>query len=547
MKHVKLLYFLFFTFIFLIRFSPIVQAQDINQRIQETGAPFTYVLDTNSISTNPISTQTLNKKNGWTLLAEDDTAHPFKGDVVFLNDKIAVIVRQKSHGVEIYSLIDGQSARRATLFAQTSSPETLSSLEILENNPGAVEIKANYKIISIGLRLTTGERSLEILPSVETDRLRIESLCEYVIVPDFFSDDMVFSADAFDRDSIRLPTAKFFLQAIHGGDCMMMGVWESDEQNTRLILSGSGAARKIEATEIECKEGRKIWLALMENANLWHCANKQTIPPSIGENWSPPFSANWRMNVLQNGGMAKSFPFSEPSLQEQAQASCLIYPIDRDRATPLTTICPIDIMRNTLGVGPCQYILAAEGLGSDANPTTEQVTEWVERQFERKRETRYKDQIIVQFTAMTNLLTETEKRIERYQVLTNELSASCQNEARAHPQMASAVPPLLAILANIDNAILSKRDARKSPQYAVQLSDQIVSLIGKEDGLSVCQKLGDQLRAIGLAQDSTLSKCRMMARWFLQNCWMIAERTPEVSATMEKVITHAENLLKSKP
>ena len=59
----------------------------------------------------------------------------------------------------------------------------------------------------------------------------------------------------------------------------------------------------------------------------------------------------------------------------------------------MTTFTPIDILRGTLGVGPCQYILQTEGLASDANPTPDNVMTWVEKQFSRKKEKKAADEI----------------------------------------------------------------------------------------------------------------------------------------------------------
>ncbi len=40
----------------------------------------------------------------------------------------------------------------------------------------------------------------------------------------------------------------------------------------------------------------------------------------------------------------------------------VVYPLDRRKDTPLQVLTPVDIMRETLGQGPCQYILDLEGI-----------------------------------------------------------------------------------------------------------------------------------------------------------------------------------------
>ena len=41
----------------------------------------------------------------------------------------------------------------------------------------------------------------------------------------------------------------------------------------------------------------------------------------------------------------------------------MIYPINRCRETPLEEFTVVDVVRATLGVGPCEYILDVEGQG----------------------------------------------------------------------------------------------------------------------------------------------------------------------------------------
>src|SRR5205807_2173314 len=43
----------------------------------------------------------------------------------------------------------------------------------------------------------------------------------------------------------------------------------------------------------------------------------------------------------------------------------VIYPINRVKQTPLDAYTVVDVMRNTLGVGPCEHILDLEGQKSE--------------------------------------------------------------------------------------------------------------------------------------------------------------------------------------
>ena len=98
--------------------------------------------------------------------------------------------------------------------------------------------------------------------------------------------------------------------------------------------------------------------------------------------------------------------------------------MDRSQATPLTTFTPIDILRNTLGVGPCQYILQTEGLASDANPTPDNVMTWVEKQFSRKKEKKAADEIRERLAQMVEHVGQAQARIDQYRRMFAEVRRS---------------------------------------------------------------------------------------------------------------------------
>jgi hypothetical protein len=188
----------------------------------------------------------------------------------------------------------------------------------------------------------------------------------------------------------------------------------------------------------------------------------------------------------------------------------IIYPIDRTKATPLTTILPIDVMRNTLGVGPCQYVLQAEGLATEANPTPEQVSHWVEQQFKRKKEKAARDDIKDRLAQMADHVGRVQARIGQYGESAKQLRTLCQKHAGDE-----GVARCLAILDHLDQAAAMRGD---EPKAAKQLGDAVVALIGKENALEECQKLGEAIRAIGSAQDAALARCRLHVRRIRAEC-----------------------------
>jgi len=512
---------------------------------QEPNAPFTILFDTGTPLTSSLTAELL-VGNRWTRIPEDKTNHRFQGDAVFLNDKIAVVLRNPGDGAEIYTRAGTVPQFRAKISPRPAAD--LRTISIVENNPGAVQLDVQYqygnKNLALGYRLTTGESNLEIHPGAGAENLSIKTKPEYIIVPDFFGDDMVFSAGSVDGNYLYLPTEKFLLGALAGGNALMMCIWESNDLDARIHCSGNGSEKAITGLEIQCLRDKKIWIAWLESPKIWRHVSPKNQTPSMAE--SPPFSAKWRMNILKNQGEAQSLPYSDESVNELKDAECLVYPIDRDLSTPLSILCPIDIMKNTLGVGPCQYILEVEKLGSDTHPTPEQVTEWVEKQFARKKEKRDPQQMKENLEAMLALLRQSRARIQEYGDFAESLLDLCEKTAQAKPNLAAAINPLRPLFENLSSVIAARSDAMKTPDDAIQLTNRILDLVGTDNSLPQCRSLCSQIRSIGGTQDYLLSKCRMTARWVRQQCRMLSVLHPQAVEFLTEAQKRAEKMLKEK-
>jgi hypothetical protein len=212
-----------------------------------------------------------------------------------------------------------------------------------------------------------------------------------------------------------------------------------------------------------------------------------------------------------------------PQRSTPQPTALVIYPIDRSRTTPLTTFCPIDILRATLGVGPCQYILQTEGLATDANPTPDNVMTFVEKQFAKKKDKQSADEIRQMLAEMVAHVDHADKRIRQYAVLAHDVRTICQAQA-ASGALAQTIEALRPTLDALDGAIAG---ATADPAArARKLADDVLGLIGKPDPAAECRRLGLELRRLGASQDRALASSRMAARWLRQQAMMVAEDVP---------------------
>jgi hypothetical protein len=535
------------------------------------GTPFTYLFDTGSRSPRPLAPKTLDAKEGWTLVAEDDTEHAFQGDAVLLNDKLILVLRRQGPGAEVYSQTPDGPKLRAVVMAAPPKAIAItgaSSVRIVENNPGAVMVEADFHVdgqtgtCTASFRLTTGQAMLEMTGGKGAERFFVWSNTRYLVVPDFFADDMVFSAATCDVRPIGnpsrrpsrfgLPTESFLLGMIEGGDCVLACVWRSPEQEAYAVARGSGADLAIRGCEIEGGAEKTLWVALLEQPDVWRVASVADFP------LKRPFPARWRADWFRPDGASESWesegeevfgagPQRGPArrLRDTEKLPCLVYALDRSPKTPLTVLCPIDVLRGALGVGPCEYVLESEGLATDTNPTPDEVMSWVVDMFSGNRDVPSADRVRERLDAMVDHVGRTQARIDEYASLARELRAMFP-EQEDREGAGDAVELLGGIVDDVEQAIATGRRNTDPAGRVAELAEQIVGLVGTEDALMQCGGPVSEVRRIGGTQDRTLARCRMAVRWLKQQARMTAIRDPRAAGLAREIRAQIEQFVEGR-
>ncbi len=504
---------------------------------QDADLPSTRLFDTASPAASPLASGTVAARTGWAKLAENDTTHQFKGDIAFVNNRLAVVLRKLGIGAEVYACDASTWRRRASVLPVPSggrSATALNSVRILENTPSGVRLDCQYRTatapVTIGYRLIPGDPGIEIYRGAGLFRVRVDANIRYAVVPNYFGDDMVFSAGATDAAQLPLPTEQLLLGMLSDGGGVVMCVCQSDQQDCSIVLTGRGEKRRIAATAMRAMEGKRIWVAFMEDRGIWTA--EPASRSGAGVRWTPPFPARWRLDRLQDDPRAVSSLYSKDVLHKNGTSPFLIYPLERDRETPLTKLCMTDIMRNTLGVGPCQYIIAAEGLNSH---TPHEVTDWVVKQFARKRETRAAEIIRNRFDQMVEHVKAAQQRITRYGEISSQVVTACDAEigkGRPASDVAARIRRLAQILQHsiaIDESDLQRSGYGRRPAAA------IVALIGKSTTAAALDAPVRELHRIGSAQDKTLANCRMAAKWLRLQSAELRKRSPQAAGFLSRV------------
>ena len=518
----------------------------------EITGPFTRLFDTGSASSATLGKTGLAVAENWTSLAEDDTTHSFAGDAVVVNDKLALAASPVGGGVSLFSRAGQALKWRARLAPVSEDGEmALAGLRISQNSLAAVALECAFKsgkgrTASVTFCLTTGANLVEVRAGEGTARLRIQQEIKYVIVPDYFADDAVVNAGSISgRPRLGLPAENCLVNLLGDGEAITACVWPYGQADADAIMEGAGEKASCRGVEIGCAPGKSLWVAILEGSDIWH--SRQVTPAEAGAvelPWRRPFAAQWRCDFAGSGGLARSNTFAEapgagaeaarcwfdqdrafarpgatvsaeaPADRPAGETTLLVYPIDRTPATPLTAFCVNDVMRSALGTGPCQYVLQAEGMGTEYPATPDLVCRWLEEEFRKGRLKTESAAVLERLNQMTSHVEEVQNRIGDYGKLADRIQSAC-----AEPGLPAESRPMAqdvsALLEELRQAVREDENARRR---AEQLTHEIIALAEQEGGAAGWQAEMEKVRALGGAQDRSLARCRMTLRRVTELC-----------------------------
>src|SRR5262249_28580530 len=156
--------------------------------------------------------------------------------------------------------------------------------------------------------------TVQVEPGAGAAKLRVECPSRFLVMPDFFADDITLDATKMPLDAIELPSENFVLHMTGGGEAIAMCVFENRKDDVKATIVGKGKDRHVTGSEIGF-EKRKIWVALLEAKQIWHAHDIAAGDTGkiIDLRWRMPFPAQWRVDFTRPNGMNDSW---EMLLQE---------------------------------------------------------------------------------------------------------------------------------------------------------------------------------------------------------------------------------------
>jgi hypothetical protein len=603
--------------------------------------------DTGAESAQPLAPEGVEPNSAW---KPAEAGAPVKGDLVVSNGRLMAVARKQGSGLELYSLRSGKPIYRSRLLLASSAME---KIQLTELGRGAAALEISWKGASARFRLPKGELFVESQLLSGDAPLRLECPGRFVVLPDFFADDILVDARKLPLDRIEIPSENFVLHfaGVAGAhDALVMGVFENRDQDVRITLSGKGDERSITGSEISFgRKGSKIWVSLLESPGMWHSidvgdADKEKIIPL---EWKMPFVAQWRVDFTRKEGLTDSWDmllpdkegngFIKPSwLKQDGQISdanrtstgevdrdayrpggpasdrlgpdrkrwttvlgnvfypcwsdkdrqgfiqplknkrlafdgpVLIYPINRLTETPVDAYTAVDVMRNTLGVGPCQYILDVEGQKQEhVGRATCHVRTLLTETYTAGQQKGKRKEIESWLGDALDFVTHIRNRILSYVDFGRDFRKYLAEQKQAHPELKEPLDSLDAIAGEIDlrvgagmerirkhptlsqiaGKVADRKEEPTPPALAAELNREFI-----EKGLHEYEKSDwkdqlkkeytDPLTAIGGSQDDMVGECRWVVKALRQKAAILMATDPRMAGVAAEIRARTQKMLR---
>jgi hypothetical protein len=491
--------------------------------------------------------------------------------------------------------------------------KALSSLKIMENNQGSAALEASFKTakggpITISYELKLGQVFVQTQPRAGAVGLQVMAPgCRFAVLPDFFADDIVADATALQVPQTELPSENFLLHFVDHGDAIVMPVWHPAGDDVRITLSGQGEARAITSSEIHYGPQGKICVAVLTGPRIWHerdIAAGET-NQILRLDWKPPYKALWRVDwqrddklvdswdmiaqkpdgeYIKHGwyGQPESFGNSDWSKTGRGrwttvlgnflypcwiekdgegylqpirhrklrfQGPALIYPINRIESTPLEEFTIVDIVRATLGVGPCEYILDVEGQKKtfQGRPTCASRT-ILDNIYSRNEQKAKRPEVEKTLDEVIAFVRHIRGRIQDYTTFSHEMIAWLEQQKKTYPKQTDSLSAMQETCRKIDEYTARRQEKLQTPEYATQLvTDFRANLVDYEggDALTKCKHTTAALVEIGGNQDELVGECRMTIKRLRQQAALLMAADPPLAPVAREVRRRTQQILRN--
>ena len=232
------------------------------------------------------------------------------------------------------------------------------------------------------------------------------------------------------------------------------------------------------------------------------------------------------------------------------EGPALIYPIIRLGGTPLDAYTVVDVVRATLGVGPCEYVLDVEGqrehsMGIATCACRDTLTPIYEQHQQEQRKAEIE-------TALTNVMLFVRfirSRIETYVTFGHDMSKYLADYRQAHPELAAQVEELERLTKVIDDEVQQAegkhQDSRPDAGNSWTRSGRTHLTDESPQALDACKEFTRALVVIGGSQDELAGECRQAVKVLRQQAGIAMAMDDRATEVAKEVRKRSQEVLRS--
>ena len=282
----------------------------------------------------------------------------------------------------------------------------------------------------------------------------------------------------------------------------------------------------------------------------WNKPDRKRWNPVLGQFTFPCWIDNHRRGHLQPlekrrySGRGEVYNFSGPAI---------VYPIDRVKiapfSTPLDKLTVVDLVRMTLGVGPCEYILDLEGQKRNSRGVaTCYARDVINVIYKESTQLQNGPVIEEHLAAAVAFIRNVRERIDQYVKFGREMNRYLEQQKRLHPEHAEFLDELLLVTKRLEQSFEESRERIRTPAYADETAEGFRTHLltyTQKDAFAKCDTQMRIFTSIGGAQDGLVASCRMIVKILRQRSGIAMAENPELKEIAAEVRTRTQAVLRN--
>jgi hypothetical protein len=284
-----------------------------------------------------------------------------------------------------------------------------------------------------------------------------------------------------------------------------------------------------------------------------------------GRDWNKPNRQRWNPVLstfsfpcwIDRAGLGFLQPLTKAGIRSAGKAVAsfmgpvLIYPMDRTSeaffATPLDKLTVVDLVRMTLGVGPCQFILDLEGQKSGSEGVaTCYASDVINAIYKHGTQLQQGPAIQEHLAKAVAFIRNVRERIDQYVRFGEEIAKYLEAQKGLQPSQAGVLDDWLLITRRLQLSPANLATIH-TPDFAQQTAEDfqrdLLTYIGQGAAEKCAARMGI-FTSIGGAQDGLVANCRTVVKSLRQRAGIALTMNPESRTVAMEVRARTQAILR---